>query len=130
MTALTKYDRLEATGLWRPDPEGQRREVIVSIGNATLIVTDMNDQAITHWSLAAVERANAGSTPAIYHPDGDAGETLELRQHESEMIDAIESAHRNLENTPASGPAPLAWCHTLCHDCCGRDHILAPRCDA
>mgnify|MGYP005990444423 FL=1 len=48
MTALTKYDRLEATGLWRPAPDGQRREVIVSIGNATLMISDMNDQAIAH----------------------------------------------------------------------------------
>lgn len=91
MTALSKYDRLEAIGLWRPDPEGQRREVIVSIGNATLVITDMNDQAIAHWSLAAVARANPGSRPAIYYPDGDAGETLELPVDETEMVSAIES---------------------------------------
>lgn len=91
MTALSKYDRPEAVGLWRPDPEGQRREVIVSIGNATLVITDMNDQAIAHWSLAAVARANPGSRPAIYYPDGDAGETLELPVDETEMVSAIES---------------------------------------
>jgi len=44
MTALSKYDRLEATGLWRADPEAQRREVIVSIGNATLVIADINDR--------------------------------------------------------------------------------------
>lgn len=91
MTALSKYDRLEATGLWRPAPDGQRREVIVSIGNATLVIADMNDQAIAHWSLAAVERAGPPDTPAIFHPDGDPGETLELPAHETEMIAAIDS---------------------------------------
>lgn len=44
MTALREYDRLEATGLWRPGPEEQRREVVVSIGEATLVITDMRDR--------------------------------------------------------------------------------------
>jgi len=91
MTALSKYDRLEATGLWRPDPEGQRREVIVSIGNETIIIADMNDRAITHWSIAAIARSTPVSGPAVYHPDGDPGETLELPDHEREMIAAIET---------------------------------------
>ncbi|KEJ88097.1 hypothetical protein [Sulfitobacter donghicola] len=108
MTALTKYDRLEATGLWRPDPEGQRREVIVSIGNATLMVADMNDQAITHWSLAAVERANAGQLPAIFHPDGDTGETLELSENESEMIEAIEQLQKAIAKKRPR-PGRLRW---------------------
>lgn len=108
MTALTKYDRLEATGLWRPDPEGQRREVIVSIGNATLMIADMNDQAITHWSLAAVARANSGKTPAIYHPDGDEGETLELPEHEGEMINAIESLRTAIAKKRPR-PGRLRW---------------------
>ena len=56
MTALQKYERLEATGLWRETPDGQRREVVVSIGDATLVISDLNDTALTHWSLAAVER--------------------------------------------------------------------------
>ena len=43
MTALSKYDRLEASGLWRPTPQDQRREVVVSIGDATLVISDMND---------------------------------------------------------------------------------------
>ncbi|MCX7567030.1 hypothetical protein OS189_11820 [Sulfitobacter sp. F26169L] len=108
MTALSKYDRLEATGLWRPDPDGQRREVIVSVGNATLIISDMNDQAIAHWSLAAVARANTGNLPAIFHPDGDDGETLELPAHEREMIDAIESLRTTIAKSRPR-PGRLRW---------------------
>lgn len=108
MTALNKYDRLEATGLWRPDPDGQRREVIVSIGNATLVITDMNDQAIAHWSLAAVARANPGSKPAIYHPDGDEGETLELPLEETEMVTAIESLRTAIAKRRPR-PGRLRW---------------------
>lgn len=97
MTALKEYERLEATGLWRAAPGDQRREVIVSIGEATLTITDTNDKALTHWSLAAIERINPGQRPALFNPDGDPGETLELGGDEAAMIDAIEKLRRAIE---------------------------------
>lgn len=97
MTALSEYHRLEASGLWRASPEAQRSEVIVSIGDATLVITDMQDRALAHWSLAAVDRANPGMTPAIYHPDGDPGETLELAENEDQMAEAIEKLRAAIE---------------------------------
>lgn len=89
-TALSKYQRLEAAGLWRADPEAQRVDVIVSVGEATLTITDLRERVLTHWSLAAIARANPGQRPAVFYPDGDPGETLELPAEESEMIAAIE----------------------------------------
>ncbi len=97
MTALNQYQRLEATGLWRPDAEAQRTDVIVSVGDATLVITDMQDRALAHWSLAAIERANPGTRPAIYHPDGDPGETLEIPENEAEMVEAIEKLRGAIE---------------------------------
>lgn len=97
MTALSEYERLEASGLWRASPEAQAQNVIVSIGDATLVVTDMRDRALTHWSLAAVARANPGELPAIYHPDGDPEETLELPADEDAMISAIERLRTTIE---------------------------------
>ncbi|MDQ2090820.1 hypothetical protein [Marimonas arenosa] len=97
MTALSAYDRLEATGLWRATPDDQRREVIVSIGEATLTISDLNDRALAHWSIPAVARANPGILPAIFHPDGDPGETLELANNEAEMIEAIEKLRTAVE---------------------------------
>lgn len=97
MTALNQYQRLEASGLWRPSPDAQRTEVIVSVGDATLVISDRQERALTHWSLAAVERANPGRRPAIYHPDGDPGETLELAENETEMIAAIEKLRAAIE---------------------------------
>lgn len=108
MTALRKYARIEASGLWRTTPDVQRREVIVSIGDATLVITDLKDQALAHWSLAAIERANIGVRPAIYHPDGDPGETLELSDAEGEMIDAIETLRRAIDKTRPK-PGRLRW---------------------
>lgn len=97
MTALSKYARLEATGLWRAGPDAQRREVIVSVGDATLVISDLTDQALAHWSLAAVARANPDTQPAIFHPDGDPSETLEIAESEAEMIEAIEKLRRVVE---------------------------------
>ncbi|TKZ21485.1 hypothetical protein FAP39_05080 [Shimia litoralis] len=97
MTALKKYDRLEATALWRPSPQEQRREVIVSIGDATLVISDMNDRALTHWSLPAVARVNPGKRPAIYCPDADPDETLELGEQEEDMVKAIEKLRSEID---------------------------------
>lgn len=108
MTALTKYARIEAAGLWRATPDAQRRDVIVSIGDATLTLTDLKDQPLAHWSLPAVARANPGTRPAIYHPDGDPGETLELPENEGEMIDAIETLRRAITRTRPH-PGRLRW---------------------
>ncbi|MFW8634146.1 hypothetical protein [Cribrihabitans pelagius] len=89
MTALKEFERLEAAGLWRADAEAQRRDVIISVGDATLTISDMNDRPLAHWSLAALERANPGEYPALFHPDGDPGETLEIGADETTMLEAI-----------------------------------------
>lgn len=97
MTALTKYDRLEAAGLWRATPHEQRLDVIVSLGDATLTIKDMQDRALAHWSLAAIARANPGKRPALFHPDGDPSETLEIPLNEEEMVRAIEKLRKAVE---------------------------------
>ncbi len=97
MTALEEYQRLEASGLWRASPDAQRNEVIVSIGDATLVITDLRERPLAHWSLPAVERLNPGQNPAMYHPDGDPGETLELSENEKEMVAAIEKLRTAVE---------------------------------
>lgn len=108
MTALTQYERIEATGLWRPSPEEQRREVVVSIGEATLTISDFNDRALTHWSLAALVRQNPGTFPAIFHPDGDPGETLELADSETTMLEAIDRLQKAIERSRPH-PGRLRW---------------------
>ncbi len=108
MTALKQYQRIEATGLWRPSPDMQRREVVVSIGEATLTISDFNDRALTHWSLAALERQNPGGYPAIFNPDGDPDETLELAESETTMIEAIDRLQRAIDRSRPH-PGRLRW---------------------
>lgn len=95
MTALPQYDRLEAPGIWRETPDAQRQEVIVSFGDATLVIADDRSvRALAHWSLPAMIRRNPGKRPAIYAPTEEPGEELEL--DDDTIIDAIERVHQVL----------------------------------
>ncbi len=96
MTALSEYQRLESPGLWRDLPEAQRRAVIVSFGDATLVISDdRSARALAHWSLPAVIRLNPGKRPALYAPGDEPGEELELT--DDAMIAAIEKVHAIIE---------------------------------
>jgi len=96
MTALSEYQRLECTGLWRAAPEGQRREVIVVFGDATLVIAESRSMtALAHWSLPAIVRLNPGKRPARYAPGPDGGEELEIE--DNTMIAAIGKVHRLIE---------------------------------
>lgn len=94
-TALARFQRLEARGLWRDLPEAQRREVVVKLGAASLVLTDpRSDVALTHWSLPAILRLNPGQLPARYAPGEDAGEELEL--DDSDMMGALDTVQAAL----------------------------------
>ena len=100
MTALKKYQKLESPGLWRDTPQDQRRNVVVSFGAASLILSDpKTDLALSHWSLPALERRNPGALPALYAPGHDASETLEL--DDADMIAALETVQAALATRKA-----------------------------
>ncbi len=94
MTALKQYERLECGGLWRAVGDQQRLDVTVSFGDATLVISDGAGRPLTHWSLPAIDRVNPGERPALYSPDPERSETLELS--DTMMIDALEKVRRSL----------------------------------
>ncbi len=99
MTISRRYERLEAAGLWRPAPEEQRKEVVTSLGKTTLIICDLKDRTLAHWSLAAIRRSNPNEFPAIYALEGSPDETLELASDEDQMINVLERLEKNLART-------------------------------
>lgn len=102
MTALKEYARLESTGLWRGTADGQRREVGLVFGNATLVIVDNVGRPLTHWSMPAMRRTNPGTIPAVYTPDAAGSETLELS--DEVMIGAIDKVLRSVARaTPRPG---------------------------
>lgn len=106
VTALEQYERLESIGLWKETAEAQRREVIVSFGAASLVLSDTNGTPLAHWSLAAVRTRNAGHMPALYSPDKGSGEVLEIE--DATMVDAIARVRAAIRR---GGPHPgrLRW---------------------
>ncbi|MHC0054543.1 hypothetical protein [Actibacterium sp. D379-3] len=97
MTALSEFERLESPGLWRDGPDAQRRDVIVSFGDASLVISDLREKALAHWSLAAVTRLNPGESPALFSPDGGPEEVLEI--DDDVMIGAITKVTAAIERT-------------------------------
>lgn len=96
MTALQEYQRLECTGLWRDRPDSQRRDVIVSFGDASLIIRELpSERALSHWSLPATRRLNPGRMPALFAPGPDTTEELEI--DDETMIAAIAKVHALIE---------------------------------
>jgi hypothetical protein len=106
MTALRKYEKLEATALWREALATQRREVYVSFGESSLMIRNQADDPLSHWSLAAVERLNPGQRPAIYAPNAEAAETLEIE--DATMIEAIEKVRAAIARRRPR-PGRLRW---------------------
>lgn len=96
MTALDQYERLEATGLWRENKTSQKIEVLISFGNASLILSDFTGSPLSHWSLPAILRLNKGKSPAIYSPNSSGIETLEIE--DNAMILAIEEVSKSISS--------------------------------
>lgn len=97
MTALPQYEMLTAQGLWRETPQAQRRLVLLSLGDATLVIRDnLSDRALAHWSLAALIRRNPGGKPALYAPSDEPGEELEIG--DELMVEAIEKVHAVIDS--------------------------------
>ena len=92
MTAIDKYTRLEALGQWRESPDQPPREVVVSFGNATLVLSDLDEKPLCHWAMAATSRLSIDGTKAIYTPDTEGFETLEI--DDAEMVEAIAQVSR------------------------------------
>lgn len=98
MTALDRYDRLEALGLWRDTLDDTGREVVVKFGEATLVILSVDDDPITHWSLSAIREVEKSATKTVYAVDGDVQTTLTIT--EPPMQEALGKV---LEYTQVSG---------------------------
>ena len=92
MTALKEFARLETDGTWFCEPGAEPRAVTISFGEATLVLSDESGLPVTHWSLPALHRLNPGTRPALYAPDAEASETLEI--DDDTMIGALEKVSR------------------------------------
>ena len=99
MTALDRYVRLESDALWRAEPDAQRRDVTIAFGDATLVISDAAGRPLAHWSLPALIRRNPDEMPAVYTPDEDGSELLEIA--DTTMVAAIEEVRKAVSKSRA-----------------------------
>jgi len=97
MNPITDFDRLESMGLWRTADARQRREVVVSFGKSTLVLTDINNNPLAHWSLASIHRIGTSDSGTVFSADPDGAETLEIE--DPTMIAAISKIRASIEAT-------------------------------
>ena len=102
MTAIDRYIRLEAVGLWREAPDQPPREVIVSFGKSTLILRDLADSPLGHWALAGLQVLGERDGATLYAMTADGAETLAIRDRD--MVAAIAEIRAGLRPWPTSGP--------------------------
>jgi len=103
VTALDRYVRLESTGLWREHADEAAREVLVSFGNATLVLSGFDEEPLTHWSLAAVQILHQDADRTVFAADVPGSETLEIA--DPQMVEAIAQVRAGLAH--AAAPAPV-----------------------
>lgn len=106
MTALEKYTRLEAVGIWKETPTSDPVEVLVSFGDATLLLTDFQETPLTHWALAATSCVKSSGESAMYTPDTEGFETLEIDN--PQMVRAIAQVSRS-QAMKRRNPPVLRW---------------------
>lgn len=87
MTALKRYDLLEAEGRYFDGKTAQPRDVVVKFGDASLMILDMQDMPITHWPLATLRDLGAAGPGLSLIPDFGSDERLSIS--DSDMIEAI-----------------------------------------
>ena len=105
MTAIDKFIRLEAVGYWYEAGRQEGREVIVSFGDATLQLTSLKDQPLTHWALRATQRIGTRGEAVIYSADPEQHEILEIEDRD--MIRAISAVSSAL--APEAPPKYGRW---------------------
>lgn len=113
MTALAQYERLEAAGRYLSD--NGETPVIITFGDASLVVMDGEETPLTHWPLATLRRRDEAGAALILTPDEGSAERLLI--DDPQMIEAIRIVCEELD---ATRPKPIPrWRRPLIGAVCG-----------
>ena len=78
MKKLSDYQRLETHGIWRESRGDPGRSVVVKLSVRHLTIVSKDSRPLAHWSLDAVRHLNPGRRPAVFTPDDNADESVEI----------------------------------------------------
>lgn len=81
------YMCFEASGVWRENAETPPRDVIVSLGERTLVLSDIGDRILGHWARAGLIPLRTEGGTTVYTLSAESGETLAIadRQMNAEI---------------------------------------------
>lgn len=78
MSDSSGYIRFEASGIWRENAETPPRDVIVSLGERTLVLSDLGDRILGHWARAGLTPLRTEGETTVYTLSAESGETLAI----------------------------------------------------
>ena len=87
MTAITKYRRIEAKGLWGEKKGTYPKDVIVSIGKSSITISDTNEVPHNHWNFNSIIVLEQDKENTTYSPGQDRQEKLIVQ--DQDMINAL-----------------------------------------
>ena len=87
MTAIKKYRILESKGLWIDKKDTSPKEVIVSFGKSSIIISDDDAIPLDHWNFNSIMVTHKNLTRTTFGLGLDREEELII--HDEEMIEAI-----------------------------------------
>ncbi len=98
MTAAPGFALLEAVGWYAERPEDPAREVLVSFGDASLVIQSFDETPIAHWPIGGLVEIR-GPAAMTLAPDAEAPERLTLQDRD--MIAAIRALRPGGPRAPA-----------------------------
>ncbi len=105
MTALDRFELLEAPGLYLDGQTAQEREVIVKFGAESLVFMALDETPLAHWPLATLRRQpEAPNHPGELRLIPDHGDLERLILTDRDMIAAIEEVCPDLHKRPKTEP--------------------------
>ncbi len=87
MTAIKKYTILESKGFWIDAKGSPPKEVIVSFGKSSIIMSDNNEIPLNHWDLNSIVMIEKNEIEARFSPGTERQEELIIQ--DEAMIEAL-----------------------------------------
>ncbi len=105
MTALDRYELLEAEGIYEEEPGADPVSVILTFGSRSLTIMGSGDVALSHWPLASLHAIGPAEGGGLLLAPG-AGSPERLRLDDAEMIAALREVCPELDAPPPPAPSP------------------------
>ena len=87
MTAIKKYQILESKGFWIESKGKEVKEVIISFGKSSIIISDTNATPLDHWNFNSIVILQKSSSSTTFSPGPEREEKLIVQ--DEEMIEAM-----------------------------------------